>query len=115
MEMIDSFLKLFGLRHSESKHFTLVEQDVLLHLIDTRLSFGMDSFLQDIIFLVLHAPNPMSVIRRIMVKSLTQVKHPLLPPHQTVWLPSLLIPTTPTQSHSSYFSETLSIYSTPVV
>ncbi len=75
MKMIELLLKLLGFRHSESKYFT-VEQDALLQLINTRLSFGMDSFLQDIISLALHAPNPTSIIRRIMVKSLTQVKHP---------------------------------------
>jgi len=75
MKMIEPFLKLFGFPRSESKCVT-EEQDALLQLIDTRLSFGTDSFLQDIIFLALHAPNPTSVIRRIMVKCLTQVKHP---------------------------------------
>ena len=79
--MIESFLKLFSSRRSESNHST-VEQDAFLQLIDTRLSFGTDSFLQDIIFLVLCAPNPTSIIHRIMVKRLVQVKHPLPPPHE---------------------------------
>src|SRR5258707_13872832 len=71
LKMINSFLGLFGVR-SHFKPFT-VEQDPLLQLIDTKLSFGTDSFLRDIIFLASHSPNPKSIIHRIMVQSLMQI------------------------------------------
>jgi hypothetical protein len=80
--MIESLLILFGVR-SQCKILT-VEQDPLLRLINTKLSFGTDSLLRDIIFLALHAPNPKSITHRIMVQSLTQVEHVLPPPHEGV-------------------------------
>ena len=80
--MIKSLLELFGV-HAQCKPL-IVEQDPLLRLIESRLSFGMNSFLQDIIFLALHAPDLKSFILRIMVQALIQVKHVLLPLHEGV-------------------------------
>jgi len=55
-----------------------------LQLIDTKKSFETDTFLRDLFFLAILEVNPMLVLCRMMVRSLTQVKHPQPPHHETV-------------------------------
>lgn len=80
--MIGSFIKLFSVG-SQSKH-PIMHGDSLLQLIDTNLSFETSTFLRDLVHLALLSDVPRAIIHRFMVKSLTQVRNPQPPHHQTI-------------------------------